>query len=160
MATDNRIVKFWRGSRAAYNALGVWDYWTRYSVYEGDENGNHIAGEPYTEYFGTTCITPIPGQLLPVKTVCSSLPENMEIGDRYLVGYDSYQDLNGNLVKGKYYLVEVGPALNADGKTYRKASTIKPFENQSVRIMDRNMKEYMVSNGTLVTYDDINCGTF
>ena len=84
----------------------------------------------------------------------------MEIGDRYLVGYDSYQDLNGRLVKGKYYLVEIGPALNADGKTYRKVSTIKPFENQSVRVIDRNMKEYMVSNGTLVTYDDVNCGEF
>lgn len=160
MTVDKHIVKFWRGSRAAYNALGTWDYWTRYSVYEGDENGNHIAGEPYTEYYGTTCITPVAGQLLPVKTVCSTLPTETEIGDRYLVGYDSYMDLSGNMVEGKYYLVEIGPVINADGTTYRKASTIKPFNKQSVRIMDRNMKEYLVLNGKLVTYDDVNCGEF
>jgi hypothetical protein len=160
MATNKHIVKFWRGSRAAYNALGTWDYWTRYSVFEGDENGNHIEGEPYTEYFGTTCITPVAGQLLPVKTVCSSMPTQVEIGDRFLVGYDSYENLNGEIVMGKYYLVEIGPIKNADGVTYRKASTIKPFKNQSVRVIDRNMKEFIVSNGKLVTYDDVDCGVF
>lgn len=160
MGNENKIVKFWRGSRAAYNALGSWDYWTRYSVFEGDENGQHIAGEPYTEYFGTTCITPTPGQVLPVKTVCVSLPETLELGDRFLVGFDSYEDAQGNTVEGKYYLVEIGPAINGDGVTYRKATIIKPFIKQSVRVADRNMKEYMFVNGKLISYDDVDCGEF
>ena len=159
MGSEKNIVKFWRGSRAAYNALGTWDYWTRYSVFEGDENGNHIAGEPYVEYYGTTCITPVAGQLLPVKTVCTTLPEDIELGDRFLVGYDSF--INDNtVVPANYFIVEIGPMINADGVSYRKASMIKPFDKQSVRIMDRGMKEYFVLDGKLVTYDDVDCGEF
>lgn len=159
MGSEKNIVKFWRGSRAAYNALGSWDYWTRYSVYEGDANGNHIAGEPYVEYYGTTCITPVAGQLLPVKTVCTTLPENLELGDRFLVGYNSYVS-NGQTVSGEYYIIEIGPVVNADGKTYRKATMIKPFAKQSVRVMDRDMREYMFKDGKLVCLDDVDCGEF
>lgn len=159
MGSEKNIVKFWRGSRAAYNALGTWDYWTRYSVFEGDENGNHIAGEPYVEYYGTTCITPVAGQLLPVKTVCTALPETLELGDRFLVGYDEYT-LDGVTFPADYFIIEVGPIANADGTTYRKATMIKPFGKQSVRIEDRGMKEYFLHNGKLITYDDVNCGEF
>ena len=159
MGSEKNIVKFWRGSRAAYNALGTWDYWTRYSVFEGDENGNHIAGEPYVEYYGTTCITPVAGQLLPVKTICTTLPENLELGDRFLVGHNSY--MNGDtLVPAKYFIVEIGPKINSDGTSYRKATMIKPFDKQSVRIIDRCMKEYFLQNGKLITYDDVDCGEF
>jgi hypothetical protein len=160
MGSEKNIVRFWRGSRAAYNALGTWDYWTRYSVYEGDANGKHIPGEPYVEYYGTTCITPVAGQLLPVKTVCTALPENLELGDRFLVGYDSFVDTEGKTVTGEYYIIEIGPVMNADGVSYRKATMIKPFVKQSVRIIDRGMKEYMFHNGKLMTYDDIDCGEF
>lgn len=160
MGSEKNIVRFWRGSRAAYNALGTWDYWTRYSVFEGDANGNHIAGEPYVEYYGTTCITPIAGQLLPVKTVCTTLPKDLELGDRFLVGFDSYTNLEGKIVPGEYFIIEIGPVANGDGVSYRKASTIKPFKGQSVRVMDRGMKEYFFYNGKLITYDDINCGEF
>jgi hypothetical protein len=159
MGSEKNIVKFWRGSRAAYNALGSWDYWTRYSVYEGDANGNHIAGEPYVEYYGTTCITPVAGQLLPVKTICTTLPETLELGDRFLVGYDSYT-IGDTTVQGEYYIIEIGPIMNADGVSYRKASMIKPFAKQSVRVADRGMKEYMFINGKLVSLDDVDCGEF
>ena len=159
MGSEKNIVKFWRGSRAAYNALGSWDYWTRYSVYEGDENGNHIAGEPYVEYYGTTCITPVAGQLLPVKTVCTTLPGELELGDRFLVGHDAFV-VDGVVSPSEYFIIEIGPIMNADGVTYRKASMIKPFNKQSVRVIDRNMKEYFLSNGKLITYDDVDCGEF
>lgn len=158
MAVEKHIVKFWRGSRAAYNALGTWDYWTRYSVYEGDEYGEHIAGEPYVEYYGTTCITPVAGQLLPVKTVCTKLPTDINLGDRFLVGFDSYVS-GDETVDAKYFIIEIGPKTRPDGTAY-KAAMLKPFKNQSVRIEDRDMKEYFLHNGKLVTYDDVDCGEY
>ena len=127
-------VKFWRGSRNAYNDLEFYDFWTRYSVRES--NGS------YTEYFGTNCITPTPGQLLPVKSIVASLPSVLNPGDRYLVGSGS-----------TYYIVEIHSDI--------AQSKIEPLGNFSVRVEDRNMMEYQLINGKLESYDEgVDCGTF
>ena len=74
-------IKFWRGTREAYNAIvsaNAVDFWTRYTVKEKD--GRRV------EYFGTHPIQEATGELYPVKDVVETLPSDLKQGDRYLVG--------------------------------------------------------------------------
>lgn len=133
------IVKFWRGNRATYNALGTYDYWTRYTVIEDDGRR--------TEYFGTVPVTITTGELYPVRSVLTttefaSVSGSMAIGDRYLVGQD-----------GTYYVVE----KTAGNQQYK----IEPLGVHEVRVEDRKLYSYQLVNGNLVSYDHIiDCGTF
>lgn len=131
------LVNFWRGTRSAYNAIGLegkLDYWTRYTVNEPDGRR--------TEYFGATPVTQVTGELSPVIDIVETLPATLNIGDRYLVGAGS-----------EYYIVEI--AAN------RSLSSVSPIGDLSVRVKSKNYWRYQVVDGTLQTIDGIiDCGTF
>lgn len=143
MPDARHIVKFWRGTRNAYNALGrnnELDYWTRYSVIEPDGRRN--------EYFGAKPIVAPTGVLYPVLDVVATLPDNLNVGDRYLVGHDGTFDASGNTISSaEYYIVEIAADLSQ--------STISPLGNLSVKIVSEGLKTYQVVNNVLTTYDDI-----
>ena len=146
MAATDKTVKFWRGSRAAYNALGSsskLDYWTRYTVTEPDGSR--------TEYFGSKPIDSKNGELMPVIDILPTLPSSLNVGDRYLIGHDA----TGS-TPAEYYIVEIAADLSE--------STINPFGNRSVRVINRDLKAYVLVDGAITTYDQIatviDCGTF
>lgn len=140
---------FWRGTRAAYNALPEWNPWTYYTVKEVDGHWN--------TFYGVQKISSLAGQLEPVKTVVENLTDvsSFKQGDRFLVGSDA---------KG-YFIVEIGPSNSSTGSF---ASEIRPIGNYSVRVLDRGGKEYQyVNQGTeekpvmrLITYNDVDCGEY
>ena len=132
-------IKFWRGTREAYNAIvsaNAVDFWTRYTVKEKD--GRRV------EYFGTHPIQEATGELYPVKDVVETLPSSdLKQGDRYLVGNDA----------DGYYVVEI--AAN------QAQSKIEPLGELSVRVASDNYYRYQYVNGKLITYDNgIDCGTY
>lgn len=130
------LVNIWRGSRESYNNLGIYDYYTRYSVKENDGT--------YTEYYGTCPISPNSGQLLPVIDIVETLPSepnSLHAGDRYLVGSGS-----------TYYIVEITPVLDKP--------IITPLGTYSVKVINKNMMEYQLVNGKLRTYDIVDCGSY
>lgn len=147
MPNINNRVKFWRGTRAKYNALGTWDYWTEYNVKE--ENGT------WTKYYGTKEVTGDYGELAPVESIITvsefeDLSEDKKKqGSRWLVG-------SGN----DYYIVEFGPKdkVGKIGETTR----IEPLGNYSVRVNDQGLKAYQLVDGELYTYDRdiIDCGKY
>lgn len=133
------LVNIWRGSRESYNNLGIYDYYTRYSVKENDGT--------YTEYYGTNPISPNSGQLLPVIDIVETLPSepgSLKPGDRYLVGSGS-----------TYYIVEITPNPNPE-----KKAIITPLGTYSVKVINKNMMEYQLVNGKLRTYDIVDCGSY
>lgn len=147
---NNKRVKFWRGTVESYNILlkaGILDYWTRYSVKQNDGS--------WKEYYGDNCITEVTGQLLPVLDIVATLPSVLNPGDRYLVGQDA-TDTNS----AEYYIVEIG--LEKDnGTRYQETTKIKPFkEGISVRVKNRGYKSYLLVGGEIVTYDEVNGGTY
>ena len=134
MANINNRVKLWRGTRAKYNALGEWDYWTEYNVKE--TNGT------WTKYYGTKEVVGDVGELAPVEGVLTpaefaSLDASGKTqGSRWLVG-------SGD----SYYVVEFGPNASVE------AAKIQPLGSYSVRVKDRGLKAYELVNGELRTYD-------
>lgn len=134
MPNINNRVKLWRGTRAAYNALGEWDYWTEYNVKE--TNGT------WTKYYGTKEVVGDVGELAPVIGILSpaefsSLDATGKTqGSRWLVGSGS-----------SYYVVEFGPNASVE------AAKIQPLGNYSVRVEDHDLRAYELVNGELVTYD-------
>ena len=134
MANINNRVKLWRGTRANYNALGTWDYWTEYNVKE--TNGT------WTKYYGTTEVVGDAGELAPVEGILSpaefgSLDASGKTqGSRWLVG-------SGD----SYYVVEFGPNASVE------AARIQPLGSYSVRVKDRGLKAYELVDGELYTYD-------
>lgn len=142
------LVSFWRGTRKAYNELGTWDYWTRYTVTETD--GRRV------EYFGTNPINYATGELYPVLKKLASLEGvTLNVGDRYLVGKDGTSNETA-----EWYVVEIAADTSQ--------STINPLGNHSVRVMqDENGatdgKTYKLIDGVLTTFDFdgiLDCGTF
>lgn len=148
MAEERHIVRFWRGTRDAYNSLvrdGITNYWTRYTVTESDGRR--------TEYFGTVPVTLTTGQLYPVDDVVSSLPANLSDGDRYLVGHDASQG-----VEAEYYVVEIHTGPN---NTLSATTIINPLGDMSVRVKSRSMFNYQVIDGKLRSYEEIfDCGSY
>lgn len=140
MANVNNRVKLWRGTRANYNALSSYDYWTEYFVAE--TNGT------WKVYFGTKEVSVSTGELSPVKKVLTPeqftalTTEEKSQGARYLVGSSNV-----------YYVVEFGPTTSVE------ATKIDPLGNYSVRVEDRNFKRYQLAKPEgsvvteLITYD-------
>lgn len=141
-ATES-IVKIWRGLRTTYDRLvssNATDYWTHYYVKE--------SSGIWSEYFGTIPIKQATGQLYPVDTVALSLPSNVTVGQRFLIGRDGTEGR-----EAEYYVVEIANNLSD--------STIVPLGDLSVRVKDRNLMNYQIVDNKLTTYDgSINCGTF
>lgn len=139
----DKIVKFWRGTRAKYDEIvksGKADFWTRYTVKEPD--GRRV------EYFGTCPVQPVTGELYPVLDVVETLPDGLKAGDRYLVGKDGVE----------YYVVEIAAKLSE--------SRISPLGKHSVRVAKDHYFRYQCIGETqaefkLVTYDNgFDCGTY
>lgn len=134
MPNINNRVKLWRGTRANYNALGTWDYWTEYNVKE--TNGT------WTKYYGTKEVVGDSGELAPVEGILSpaefgSLDASAKTqGSRWLVG-------SGD----RYYVVEFGPNTSVE------ATRIEPLGHYSVRVKDHGLRAYEIVDGELTTYD-------
>ena len=138
-------VRNWKGTRDKYEFLltnNALSPWTRYVVIDtiNDE-------EVITEYYGVNQIADITGQLLPVNSILSDISEaTAEPYMRYLVG--------ANGVGYKVY------ECILDGRNTLKWN-VKNFDYRyGVRVIDRGLKNYVYIDGTLKTYDDVDCGTF
>lgn len=95
-------------------------------------------------FFGTREYTMATGELLPVIDVVPSIddiPESIKVGDRYLVGTD-----------------ETGYKIVIFGKGEDKLEI--ELGKYCVRVEKRYSKNYQYVNGKLITYDDVDCGTF
>lgn len=140
-----QLVKHWKGTASSYNFLkqnNALSPWTKYVVVNQD-------GSVISEYYGENIISIPTGQLLPVKTVVASisdLPSEKNPFDRFLVGTDS----NG------YNIVEFQPV---SGGTL--VMNTMEFDNKyGVRVGSDGYKNYIYVNNKLITYDDVDCGTF
>lgn len=147
---SENIVKKWRGTRESFNLLkkeNLLDYWTRYSVKE--VNGL------WTEYYGANQISSPSGQLLPVLDIVSTLPSNLNPGDRYLVGQDSTDTQSS-----EYYIVTIDiDKTQSNGLSYHYES----FTNNSgisVRVINKKSMSYQLVNGKICTYDIIDGGCY
>jgi hypothetical protein len=143
--SEKHIVRHWRGSRANYEFLvknNAVSEWTRYIVIDT------IAGKDvYTEYYGTNQVAELTGQLLPANSIIRNISDIVPAPyDRYLVG----DDMSG------YNVYEY--VIDSEGM---HKWNIKPFDYRySIRIKDKGLKNYVYVNGTLITYDDVDGGTF
>lgn len=143
--TEVHKVRNWKGTRDKYEFLLVNNAlspWTRYIVIDV-VNGEEVV----TEYYGSNQIADLTGQLLPVNSILGDISEAVaEPYTRYLVGAD-----------GSGYKVY---ECILDGKNTLKWN-VKNFDYRyGVRVMDRGLKNYVYVNGTLKTYDDVDCGVF
>lgn len=141
----SRKVRFWRGTREAYDFLAKnngLDSWTRYSVID-----TVLGKEIVTEYFGANQITELTGQLLPVTSIIGNVTEvEMTPYSRYLVGADG----------SGYQIAECLPGSEGTLKW-----SYKDFDYRyGVRVIERGLKNYVYVNGILKTYDDVDCGSF
>lgn len=145
MATKH-LVKKWRGSRSNYNLLkstNMIDPWTIYYVVDTIGNETKVV-----EYFGTNIVSQPTGQVLAVNDVLASLPSSgINPYDRYLVG----DDANG------YKIYEYTPI---SGTNELSVSEMNFDWRYGVRILSRNLKNYVYYNSHLITYDDVDCGMF
>ena len=150
MANTKKIVKKWRGTRESYNVIAnakQLNYWTRYSVKEIDGT--------WSEYYGSNLISCPSGQLLPVIDIVKTLPTNLNPGDRYLVGMDATDTTNA-----EYYIVTIDVDSTASNNM---SARTEPFVNNggmSVRVTNRKSMAYQLVNGEIITYDQVNGGTF
>lgn len=143
MAENKNKIRFWRGTRESYNKITAPDFWTRYSVKE--PNG------VWREYYGTNLISIQTGSIAPVLDVVKELPQQVNPGDRYLLE----AVVDGALL---YQIYEFSP-FQVDGE-YQLSEKITDLGDFSVRIKSKGLKAYQVVNGELVTYDDIDCGSY
>lgn len=149
VAKDN-IFSVWRGYRATYNDLaanGQLDHWKLYSVINTDGTRSL--------YWGAQPATVATGQLAPVIDVLAELPSTLSVGDRYVIGRDGTFDENGALLTAaEYYVVEINSDMSR--------SSINPLGDFSVRVKNRGMKEFMLVDNKLITYDTrtIDCGEY
>lgn len=140
-----QLVKHWKGTAASYNLLkqnNALNPWTKYVVVNQD-------GSVISEYYGENIISIPTGQLLPVNDIVESiaeLPVEKNPFDRFLVGNDS----NG------YNVVEFQPI---SGGTL-VMNTMEFDYKYGVRVASDGYKNYIYVNNHLITYDDVDCGTF
>lgn len=142
---EKHPVKHWRGSRANYELLVKTNYvneWTRYVVID-NVNGT----ERITEYYGVNQISELTGQMLPVNSIIASISEITPTPyDRYLVGSNGVG----------YSVYEY--VIDSEG-THKWI--IKPFDYRyGVRVKDRGLRNYVYVDGELITYDEIDCGSY
>ena len=118
------------------------DSWTRYVVIDTINNT-----EVYTEYFGANQVADLTGQLLPVNDILGDIIGAEAVPyKRYLVGSNGVG----------YNVYEC--VLDSDNVL---RWIIKPFDYRyGVRVISKGLKNYVYVNGQLVTYDDVDCGTF
>ena len=142
---EKHVVRHWRGTRANYEFLkrnGALSNWTKYVVIDTIANKDVIV-----EYYGENQISNFTGQLLPVNSIVETIAEVTPAPyDRYLVGTDGIG----------YNIYEC--VLDDEGtiKWY-----VKPFDYRyGVRVRSKGLKNYVLVDGILTTYDDIDCGTF
>ena len=143
MAENKNKIRFWRGTRESYNKIVAPDFWTRYSVKE--PNG------VWREYYGTNLISIQTGSIAPVLDIVTELTQQVNPGDRYLLE----AVVDGALL---YQIYEFSP-FQVDGE-YQLSEKITDLGDFSVRIKSRGLKAYQVVEGKLVTYDDIDCGSY
>jgi hypothetical protein len=144
MAEIKNRVRFWRGTAESYETIkksGLLNYWTRYSVKYTDVNGLVT----WKEFYGDNPLTEEPGQLLPVIDIVTTLPTVLNPGDRYWVSN-----------QGENYIVDV--TVGVGDVLSHRVITLK--EGMGVRIKNRNYKSYLLVNNEVVTYDEVNCGTY
>lgn len=146
---DKKKVKFWRGTRQSYNAIlkaGLVDYWTRYSVKEPDGS--------WCEYFGGNVINVPTGQILPVNDVIEKLEDIkvFRIGDRYLVGHDGDEIIPADY---KIYTIQL-----SEDQSGLSLETMVFSDKYTVRIKSKGMKAYTLVDSKLITYDEVDGGTF
>jgi len=143
---EKHVIRHWRGTIESYNFLksnNALDDWTLYYVI--------YSGNTIVEYFGQNRIHEEAGQLLPVESVVSGTPLNPNPYDRYLVGTDA----NG------YEIYEYTPEKIQGDTGYTLTARHFEFdEKYGVRVRDKGLKNYVYVDGKLVTYDDVDCGTF
>lgn len=142
---EKHVVRHWRGTREKYEFLvknnAVSD-WTRYVVIDT------IAGKDViTEYYGTNQVAELTGQLLPANSIITNILDiTPKPYDRYLVGS------NGNGYSVYEYVID------SEGS---HRWLVKPFDDRfGIRIKDRGLKNYIYVKNELITYDEVDCGTF
>lgn len=152
MAQNNTSHKIrnWKGSVASYNFLkerGSLDPWTKYFVVYSGETSEYIV-----EFLGENRIQEDCGQLYPVNSIVSTAPSVSDVNpyDRFLVGSD-----------GEGYIIyEYLPKALSDG-TYELVATTKQLDDRyGVRVRSEGLKNYVYFQNKLISYDDVNCGTF
>lgn len=150
MSNTKHIVKNWRGSRNSYNIIAkanLLDYWTRYSVKEVDGS--------WTEYYGKNMISCPSGQFLPVLDILTVLPSELNPGDRYIVGQDAIND-----APAEYYIVTVDVDAESANGISARTELLKNNSGMSVRVINRKSMAYQLVDGELITYDQVDGGTF
>lgn len=147
MAETKKRVRFWRGTAESYELLkkaGALNYWTRYSVkYTVD------GLTTWKEFYGDNPLTEETGQLLPVIDIVQTLPSVLNPGDRYWVNKYGF-----NLIT----TIDVGKDANGEATLSSRSLELK--EGVSVRVKNKGYKSYLVLNGEIITYDEIDCGTY
>lgn len=147
MAETKKRVRFWRGTAESYELLkkaGALNYWTRYSV-KYTVNGMTT----WKEFYGDNPLTEELGQLLPVIDIVQDLPSVLNPGDRYWVSKFGF-----NIIT----TIEVGKDKNGEATLSSRNLELK--EGISVRVKNRGYKSYLVLNEEIITYDEIDCGTY
>ena len=148
MAETKNRVRFWRGTVESYEKIkkaGALNYWTRYSVKYTSEGGSVT----WKEFYGDNPLTEETGQLLPVIDIVQTLPSVLNPGDRYWVSKFGF-----NIIT----TIDVGKDSNGEAMLSSRSLELK--EGISVRVKNRGYKSYLVSNGDIITYDEIDCGTY
>jgi hypothetical protein len=123
---------------------GALNYWTRYSVKY--ENGGLVT---WKEFYGDNPLTEETGQLLPVIDIVQTLPKVLNPGDRYWVS-----DGGINLI------TTIGVGKDENGVATLSSRSLELKEGVSVRVKSKGYKSYLILDGELITYDEIDCGTY
>ena len=142
---EKHKVRKWRGTREKYEFLlknNALNSWTKYVVIDTINNEEVI-----TEYYGTNQVSNNTGQLLPVISIIGDISEiNPTPYDRYLVGSDGVG----------YCVYEY--VIDSEGS---HRWIVKTFDYRyGVRVIEEDLKNYIYINGKLISYDDVDCGTF
>ena len=142
---EKHIVRNWKGTREKYEFLvknNAVNDWTRYIVIDTVNGHEYI-----TEYYGTNQVAELTGQLLPAKSIITSILDiTPKPYDRYLVGS------NGN----GYSIYEY--VIDSEGQ---HRWLVKPFDDRfGIRIKDQGLMNFIYVDGELITYDKVDCGYF
>lgn len=142
---ERHTVRKWKGTREKYEYLyahNAIDSWTKYVVIDVI-NGEDVI----TEYYGANQVSNHTGQLLPVESIIEDIAEVTATPySRYLVGsdgvgYDIYEYVIDSEGSHRWIITEFD---------YR----------YGVRVISEGLKNFVYVNGTLKTYDDVDCGLF
>ncbi len=142
---ERHTVRKWKGTREKYEYLyahNAIDNWTKYVVIDVI-NGEDVI----TEYYGANQVSNHTGQLLPVESIIEDIAEVTATPySRYLVGsdgvgYDIYEYVIDSEGSHRWIITEFD---------YR----------YGVRVISEGLKNFVYVNGTLKTYDDVDCGLF